>query len=214
MCGRFIMLSWDDVLDVIKSIELDTPYIIEPDWPARYPSAYPGSVVPIITKDNETLKPKDLRWGFEVDWQKGLVFNTRIETALGPKPGMWKEPVTHGRCIVATGGFFEPHATETVRSSRTGKEIKRQYFFASPDDAPTLLAGVKREGRFSIVTTEPNRWVSPVHKRMPLVLGPDEVRTWLDGDFEALADRGAVCLEVAPYDELALSEGPVQQSLL
>ncbi len=61
-----------------------------------------------------------------------------------------------------------------------------------------LLAGIAQEGRFSIVTTAPNRWVAPVHNRMPLVLGPGESRVWLEGDFGALADRGTVELEAKP----------------
>lgn len=189
MCGRFVMLTHDEVADVIRSIEMDTPYIIEPDWPARRPSAYPGSTVPIIAKQDALLFADDLKWGFEVEWQKGLVFNTRIETALGPRPGMWKTPLKDGRCIVPTAGFFEPHATETVTSPRTGKQIKRQYLFDAPGDQPTYLAAVRNDAAFSIVTTEPNRFVAPVHKRMPIVLRQEEIPIWLNGDFETLADR-------------------------
>lgn len=202
MCGRFVMLTFDEVAEVIRSIEMDTPYIVEPDWPARR-MAYPGSVVPVIAQDGDRLDARDLEWGFEVDWQKNLVFNTRIETALGPKPGMWKRPIEDGRCVVATAGFFEPHATETLRSPRTGRSIKRQYLFEAPGSHPTFLAGVEANGAFSIVTTEPNRFVSPVHRRMPLVLEPSEISTWLTGDFASLQDRNAIELVVQPEDELA-----------
>lgn len=214
MCGRFVMLTYDEVVGVIRSIQMETPYIIEPDWPARRPSAYPGSIVPVITDDNGDLTPQDLKWGFEVEWRKGLVFNTRIESALGTNPGMWKRAIEDGRCVVATGGFFEPHATETTRSPRTGKEIKRQYFFEAPGDHPTLLAAVKNDDAFSIVTTEPNQWVSPVHQRMPMVLGQEDIPAWLHGDFGSLADRSNLALDVVPADELEPTDGPIQQSLL
>ena len=200
MCGRFVMLTHDEVADVIRSIEMDTPYNIEPDWPARRPSAYPGSTVPIIALQDKLLLVDDLKWGFEVEWQKGLVFNTRIETALGPKPGMWKTPLKDGRCIVPTAGFFEPHATETVTSLRTGKQIKRQYLFDAPNGQPTYLAAVKNDTAFSIVTTEPNRYVEPIHRRMPLVLCPSEVSLWMEGDIEPLIDRDMVLLDVRPVD--------------
>ena len=214
MCGRFVMLTHDEVADVIRSIQMDTPYIIEPDWPARRPSAYPGSIVPIITPNEDLLVLQDLKWGFEVGWQKGLVFNTRIESALGPRPGMWKKPIAEGRCIVATAGFFEPHASETIRSARTGKEIKRQYFFATTGDHPTFLAAIRNDDAFSIVTTEPNQWMSPIHKRMPIVIETSEVPLWLSGSFEALADRSHTELEVIPADELEPAEQPTQQRLL
>lgn len=214
MCGRFVMLTYDEVLGVIRGIEVDAPYNIEPDWPARRPSAYPGSVVPVITESGGTLEPQALKWGFETDWQKGLVFNTRLETALGPRPGMWKRPIDEGRCVVATAGFFEPHATEMIRSPRSGRQIKRQYIFGAEDGRPTLLAAVRDAGAFSIVTTEPNRAVAPIHKRMPIVLGREEVPVWLDGDFASLADRSSIDLVVQPEDELHPPDAPIQQSLL
>lgn len=204
MCGRFVMLTFDEVAEVIRSIQMDTPFIIDPDWPAQRPMAYPGSTVPIIMPHDGALTPIERTWGFEVDWRKGLVFNTRIETALGPKPGIWKGPIEHGRCVVATAGFFEPHATETLRSPRTGRSVKRQYLFESADSRPTFLAGVEGEGAFSVVTTEPNRFVAPVHDRMPLVLEPSEISLWLHGDFASLADRKAIELVVRPEDELTL----------
>lgn len=214
MCGRFVMLTYDEVMDVIRSIEMDVPYHIEPDWPARRPSAYPGSIVPVITESGGILEPQSLKWGFETDWQKGLVFNTRLETALGPKPGLWKRAINEGRCVVATAGFFEPHATETVRSLRSGRQIKRQYLFDAEGDRPTLLAAVRNADAFSIVTTEPNRIVAPIHKRMPIVLRYEEVPIWMDGHFASLADRSAIDLTVRPEDELRSSDAPIQQSLL
>lgn len=203
MCGRFVMLTFDEVAEVIRSIQMDTPFIVEPDWPAQRPFAYPGSTVPIVVSHGDGLVSTERTWGFEVAWKKGLVFNTRIETALGPKPGIWKEPIEHGRCVVATAGFFEPHATETLRSPRTGRSIKRQYFFETPGSHPTFLAGVEGEGAFSVVTTEPNHFVSPIHDRMPLILEPSEIPLWLHGDFTSLSDRNAVKLVVYPEDESA-----------
>ncbi len=203
MCGRFVSLTYDEVEGVIKSIQMDSPFNVDPDWPVRRPSAYPGSIVPVIARESGLLVPEDLKWGFEVEWRKGLVFNTRMETALGPKPGMWKRPMSEGRCIVAAAGFFEPHASETRVSPKTGKEIKRQYFFEEPDGAPMLLAAVRDESAFSLVTTEPNRWVAPVHKRMPLVLRCQDVPIWLDGDYASLADRSEVALEARPEDAMA-----------
>ncbi len=217
MCGRFVMLNYDEVIDVIRSIEMDAPYLIEPDWPASRPSAYPGSIVPIITEAEGALCAQSLKWGFEADWQKDLLFNTRLETAIGPRPGLWKKPINEGRCIVATAGFFEPHATETIRSPQTGRQIKRQYLFDMPGNYSTLLAAVRDTDAFSIVTTEPNKIVAPIHKRMPLVLRREEVSAWMEGDFESLAhlaDRSAIELIAQPEDELTASDIPQQQRLL
>lgn len=194
MCGRFVMLTFDEVLQVVQCLEFCTPFNALPDWPAR-PSAYPGSEVAVIVPCEGGLQVRSLRWGFEASWQKGLVFNTRIETALGPRPGLWREPIREGRCIVATGGFFEPHRSETRPSPRTGRPVKQQYLFRNPDNTPLLLAAVTGNGCFSVVTTAPNGTMAPIHDRMPLVLSPREVPLWLGPDFAALADRSGVALD-------------------
>lgn len=197
MCGRFVSLTWDEVLDVVRSIEMDTPYNYEPDCPARRADAYPKSIVPVIATDGRKLAPVDLRWGFIAPWDdKRVLFNTRIETALDQKSGVWKEAIEKGRCIVPTFGFFEPSATETVISPKSGKSIKKQYEFMFPNQL-TLLAGVRNDDAFSVVTTQPNKVMVPIHQRMPLVLRQDEVDQWLYGDFASLADRENILLEVS-----------------
>ena len=196
MCGRFVSLTWDEVLEVVRSIEMDATFNYEPEYPARRPNAYPKSIVPIISTEDEKLTPVDLRWGFTAPWDdKKVLFNTRIETALDQKNGVWKKAIEDGRCIVPTFGFFEPSATETVVSPKTGKSIKRQYEFMLPNQL-TLLAGVRNEDAFSVVTTQPNKIMSPIHQRMPIVLREDEVNQWLYGDFASLADRSNVSLDV------------------
>ena len=52
--------------------------------------------------------------------------------------------------------------------------------------------------RFSIVTTEPNASVAPIHDRMPLVLGPGESSMWLGEGFATLKERGSVSLVCKP----------------
>jgi putative SOS response-associated peptidase YedK len=145
-----------------------------------------------------------LTWGYAVDWQRNPVFNTRIESALSGR-GMWRASIEQRRCVVPTAGFFEPHAQEKIASRRTGRPVKRPYLFGRADGTPTLLAGVFDKGQCSIVTTQPNASVAPVHNRMPLVLEPAEALTWIGGsldDIAQLADRSRELLAVAPEDAL------------
>ncbi len=214
MCRRFVMLEWDEVLQVLHRIETDAPLVTGEEWPVRGLDAYPGSEAPVIAavgakggtgspsrragvEQPHGLEPACLRWGFEAPWDaRKLLFNTRIETALAPGGGLWGDALRNGRCIVPTLGFFESSETETVASPRTGKPMKTQYRFAAPEGL-TLLAGVRNQDAFSVVTTEPNERVAPVHARMPLVLRESEARQWLFGDAAALADRTGVALDVS-----------------
>ncbi|MDO4502596.1 MAG: SOS response-associated peptidase family protein [Coriobacteriia bacterium] len=152
------------------------------------------------TRNPLAVKSMELTWGFEVDWQKQPVFNTRIEHA-GDLGSMWAESLGHRHCVVPVHRFFEPHQNEVVVSPRTGKTTKRQYAFGPAEGSPLpwlLLAGVFSNDRFSVVTTEPNAVMRPIHDRMPLVLEPHEVATWLSPDYAQLADRSRTQLHAAP----------------
>lgn len=119
-----------------------------------------------------------------------LVFNTRLDTALrqlSEGRGMWAGAMASGRCLVPVRAFFE----------RGGRDVR----FSMPGAGAFLLAGVAQGGRFSIVTTDANAAVSPVHGRMPLVLERGESAAWLDGGpglLAALGDRSGVRLASDP----------------
>ena len=146
----------------------------------------------------------DLTWGIEVSWKKGLVFNTRLESALEGR-AMWRDALARGRCLVPVRAFFETRNVEPLADElplgasdveRSGR--KAQFRFAGPGDGALLLAGLREGDRFTIVTTEPNAAVAPVHSRMPVTLTPVEALTWLFGtpaDLAALADRSRIALE-------------------
>lgn len=170
--------------------------------PAKRPSVYPGNAAWTMCPAGEHLGIEKMIWGFDVSWQRGVVFNTRIESALGGT-ALWRGPIANGRCIVPAVTFFEPHQTEQTFGKRSGSRIKRPYVFGHADHTPCLLAAVSERGRFSIVTTEPNAVVSQVHPRMPLVLMPDEVPIWFSNDFPELADRSRVELTSRPIAPLA-----------
>lgn len=169
-----------------------------PAQPAPVRDAF-QSVVPLIIEHDSHLEIADMIWGYRVSWNAGPVFNARAETALGAANTMWDDSLRNRRCVIASHGFFEPHATETVVSARSGKPIKRQYRFTLAGDANILfMAGVYEGGRFSVMTCAPNRWVRSVHDRMPVVLRANEVCTWLGTGYAQLLDRANVALASQP----------------
>jgi putative SOS response-associated peptidase YedK len=197
MCGRFVMLTAEEVAEVVAAVESRMRPMLAVG--AERAQARPGSTIPLIEPNpaDGALRAAEAAWGFEAEWSSKLLFNTRVESAVKGS-NTWRDAVRDGRCIIPAAAFFEPHATETVRSARTGRPVKRAYRFALPSGEPLLFAGVQANGRCSIVTCEPNRWVSPVHNRMPLILRFEEVTTWLSPDWPALADRGSIELTVQP----------------
>ena len=219
MCRRFVALSYDDVLEMVVRIEAGLPLTWEPDWPARSFEAFPNAGVPVVVPSSAPegagmprLAVEELTWGYPVEWRRGPVFNTRIETALAPGRTMWSASFERGRCLVPALAFHESHATETVPSVRTGRPVKRQYRFSLPGGEAMLLAGVQEDGRFSLVTTEPNACVAAVHDRMPLVLRADEAQAWLEGDCALLVDRSGIGLVAAAEDGQKAATGIVRDA--
>lgn len=220
MCKRCIILTYDEVLDIVHRIEVGAPLNFNPDWPVRTAEAYPKSIAPLIMPKFDTaavaptsslvtepfnsslpafpprsLGVRELSWGFEESWKPGVVFNTRIESATKP---MWQESMEHRRCILPVLAFFETHREETYPSPKTGKLIKRQYEFHIPGQEIIFIGCIWREDTFSMVTTDANADMTPIHHRMPLIVRQKELPLWFGPDYQQLANRSEIRLESRP----------------
>lgn len=197
MCGRYQVLPRDQVRAIAASasgqMALDALADISA---ADVRDVYPNDTILAI---DSTFNVVELVWGFDVEWSRNPVFNTRIESLLDGSE-MWQNANEHGRCVIPAARFYEPHMNEKVRSQSTGRAVKRPYIFALGDNEALLFAGVSENGRCSIVTTQPNQSVASIHDRMPLILRPDEVRRWFAGELSSLADRSEISLDVGPAD--------------
>ena len=222
MCKRCIILTYDEVLDIVHRIEVGASLNFNPDWPVRTTETYPKSVAPLIVPkfDTATTVPtsilatesfssssslptftpgslgvRELSWGFEESWKPGVVFNTRIESATKP---IWRESIEHRRCILPVLAFFETHREETYPSPKTGKLIKRQYEFRIPGQEIIFIGCIWREDTFSMVTTDANADMAPIHHRMPLIVRQKELPLWFGPDYQQLANRSEIRLESRP----------------
>lgn len=201
MCGRFTVLTKEELADVVESIRrrrAPASLIREHSGELQHSrlQARPGNEVDAVADLNGDVVAQRLMWGFTVPWSSRPVINTRLESALGGTK-MWSGPLHDGRCILPAASFFEPKNVDMPEGSEVKRAIRQTYEFQQSDGLPLLLAGVQDAGRVSIVTTQPNADVSPIHQRMPLVLAFEEVPIWLTGevaDLASLADRSAIFL--------------------
>lgn len=166
--------------------------------------AFPGSSAPLFVPDGKgILQVQVAHWGFQIDDARKLYFNTRLDTALKQLEtgkGLWARAIKQGRCLVPARAFYERHSTDIIFSDKTGKPIHRPYRITMEGYSAFLIAGIFSEGRFSLITTEPNSFMAPIHNRMPLVLGAGESSLWLKGDFEPLAKRDHIELLAKPIN--------------
>ena len=201
-------------------LEVGAPLNFNPDWPVRTTEAYPKSVAPLIVLEFDTavtattstlpvetvstplptfapgsLGVRELSWGFEESWKPGVVFNTRIESAVKPT---WQESMQHRRCILPVPAFFETHREETYPSPKTGKLIKRQYEFRVPGQDIIFIGCTWRGSTFSMVTTDANTDMAPIHHRMPLIVRQEELPLWFGPNYQQLANRSEIRLKARP----------------
>lgn len=147
------------------------------------PDVFPGDIAPVIAMGHTRMGIARLAWGFQEPWHAGPLFNARIEKAAA-EGSVWHEAFLRRRCIIVARAFFERSEYETVPSPRTGKPVKRVYRFKPADSSGGALlyfAGLYQQGRFTMLTCEPDVQVGRVHSRMPLLLGARQCAPWLMG---------------------------------
>jgi putative SOS response-associated peptidase YedK len=167
--------------------------IPEHRWRTSYNVAPTASVL-VVANDGDG-SAEWMRWGLIPSWAKDdklgrSMVNARAET-VAEKPAFraaWKRR----RCVVFGDGFIE---WQTV-----GKD-KLPLLFEHSLGIPFAFAGLWEvwapEGQepvrsCTILTTEPNAFLSQIHDRMPVLLGPEQVTSWLNSTADLQAAR-AMC---------------------
>ena len=153
-----------------------------------------------------------LRWGLIPAWAPDprighRLINARAET-VAEKPA-FRAAFRRRRCLVPADGFYEWVRRRDAREPwLVFPRDRRLMAFAGlwerwrvPDGA--RLAGSLAENRpgdavetFTVLTTEANAAMRPLHDRMPVILPPEAFDAWLAG--------GEVALGPAPDDLLAM----------
>ena len=199
MCGRYTLHARREAL--ADAFDLDEV----PELPLRYNIA-PTQNVPVVRLDPDSGRRRVamLRWGLIPSWADdptigNRMINARAET-VASKPA-FRSAFRRRRCLVLADGFYEWAAT--------GGKAKTPFHFRRRDGRPFAFAGLweRREKgpqpveSCTLITTEPNAVVAPVHDRMPAILRPEHYQQWLDPD-----EQGA--------DELDALLGPLPDELM
>jgi putative SOS response-associated peptidase YedK len=122
-------------------------------------------------------------WGWIPHWAAdpsigNRTINARAET-LTELPS-FKNIVDRRRCIIPADGFYE-WRKEGKHKVPMWVHLKTKEPFALAElwDVWRKPDG-KRVESFTIITTEPNELIQPIHNRMPVILRPEDEEQWLD----------------------------------
>jgi putative SOS response-associated peptidase YedK len=202
MCGRFTLRTPAE--RVAREFQLEEVAEIE----ARYNIA-PTQNILAVRHSPDGREAVWLKWGLIPSWAKDAtvgakLINARSET-VEEKPS-FREAFKRRRCIIPADGFYE--------WQRIGNK-KQPHYFQMKDERLFGFAGLWEKwlspdgenlGTCSILTTEANEVLSPVHQRMPVILHPDDYELWLDEDVRKQDLRKELLL---PYPASEMTGSPV-----
>jgi putative SOS response-associated peptidase YedK len=190
MCGRFT-LTYDQREKLAAELGVNVEEIDEDKYRPRWNIAPtdPHWIVRMRYEERTILPAK---WGLVNHWAKDAKraasqINARAETLA--KSSAFREAFAQRRCVVPADGFYEWEGAGPAR---------RPIWFHREDDGLIYFAGLFESWQpepenwqrtFTIVTTEPNGLLAPIHNRMPVILPAERVDEWLDPleqDFEKL----------------------------
>lgn len=191
MCGRYALHT------LLGELQQYFGLFDEIDFKPHYNVA-PSYYMPIVREDDTGRHLALAQWGFIPHWSKGMPkvkpINARAET-VAEKP-TFRDSFKRRRCLVPANGFYE--------WKREGKS-KQPYYFKLKDSELLAFAGLWDRWRgpdgpldtFTIITTDANDSMRPIHDRMPVILARENYNQWLrSGDKNTLTPFGE---EMTPY---------------
>ena len=197
MCGRFTLTY--DINTIANTFHAQNTLSTQAESSPRYNIAPTQGIVAVMQNDTRHLDL--LRWGLIPSWAKeesigSKMINARAET-LAEKPS-FKRLLHTRRCLIVADGFYEWKA-ET-------KGPKQPMYFSLQQHEPFAFAGLwdswkSPDGALlrtcTIITTNANELVAPVHNRMPVILPSTAYDAWLD---PTLRDEQELLPLLKPYN--------------
>ncbi|MCC7484503.1 MAG: SOS response-associated peptidase [Burkholderiales bacterium] len=141
-----------------------------------------------------------LRWGLVPFWAKSAdigarMINARCES-VAEKPA-FRAAFARRRCLVPMSGFYEWQRAAGRKVPHFIRLLDAEVFAAAG-----LYESWRAQGEaapletFTIITTEANEIVRPLHERMPVILHEADYEVWLSPERR---DTGTLARLLAPY---------------
>ena len=178
MCGRFYVPEEDEnelLTTMIAEASRRQQALTGENTIARGEVLPSSTVAALALGKNGDLGVYPMQWGFKRFDGKGLIINTRSETALD-KP-MFRQSMLERRCLIPAVWYFEWEKRE--------KE-KVKYAIRPKQQGIIYLAGIyrfeeeKKLPVLSILTRTPAPEIAFIHDRMPVIFSDANHGEWLN----------------------------------
>lgn len=198
MCNLYANIATAEAMRRLfsVSVERDRTGNAEPR-----PAIFPKGLAPVMRLDADGERELiEMRWGFltpQVSKKTGkpikpAAWNNARDDKLR-KSGLWRGSFEERRCLVPVTSFNETKGRQPATDywfALTGDDPNGRPLFAFAGlwrlENPDLLEEDETELRHTVVTTEANDLIRPIHAkgRMPVILDPSDYETWLKGSPE------------------------------
>jgi len=203
MCGRFNSIASGKDFASVYDAQFLTDELL-PNF-----NVAPTTLVYVLHRQDGGRVLDAMSWGLVPSWSKdktraASMINARSETLI-EKPS-FRNLLSKHRCVLPIQGFYEWQNLP----SETKKPKKQAHYISRVDERPMTLAGLWTIWKqpdssllrtCTIITTDANEKLSPIHHRMPVILERDSVEIWL-GESKAIPHD----LLVAAKNEIVMSE--------
>ena len=179
MCGRYNLIT--DAVALVDFFGIEQTLFDMSVFGPRYNIA-PGQDVPLVRDGSNGRELVLARWGLVPHWSKESktkysTINARAET-VAEKP-TYRDSFKRRRCLIPATGFYE--------WTRDGKQKIPQHIQLTGGGL-FAFAGLwdrwEKQGETfdscSIIVTDANEAVRPVHDRMPVILNHAYYNAWLN----------------------------------
>jgi putative SOS response-associated peptidase YedK len=176
MCGRYTLTV--DAAVLAELFELEPLTELTP----RY-NISPTQIVPIVRAEATGRREwATVRWGLIPSWAKDAgiasrLINARAETAAD-KPS-FRSAMKRRRCLVPADGFYEWTATNDGKQPHHIRFRDRRPFAFAGLWESWAPSGAEPVESCTILTTEANDLIAPLHERMPVILPTTRFDGWL-----------------------------------
>jgi putative SOS response-associated peptidase YedK len=202
VCGRFTLTT--NLGAIAKRFGISR--FLEEVGP-RYNVAPTQSV--IVVNDDGTRHLAEMRWGLIPSWAKeaaigNRMINARAET-VATKPA-FRMALRKRRCLVVADGFYEWQLLGRRKQPvYIALKSREPFGFAGLWETWTAPDGDEIK-TCTMITTEANELLKPIHDRMPVILMREAEGVWLD---PTIQDPAVLLPLLTPYPAEEIEWYPV-----
>lgn len=184
MCGRYGRRA--DKQRIAEWMQAHNTSVFDETYLAPSYNVAPTDFQPIVRLDRDGQRELTvMRWGLVPYWAKDSkigfsTINAKSETVTTSPT--FREAMKRRRCLVPAEWFYEWQKTDAT--------TKQPYAISLRDDSLFAFAGLWERWKdkakdlvletYTVLTTDPNELLEPIHNRMPVILAPKDYQRWLE----------------------------------